>query len=215
MTWDMVGDTRFRGLGPGGCPKGLSMDACEDTPLTDTSRGRERACPLCMTLGAWCRVGWCLGARPSPAAAGRGKGMKAAPGDGRGPRRGGVDGCGGLENPPSFAWRTATGSHPKHGQNELNAMVSVVDSENRYRVETQALTGRRSISQSALNHGLLRPFRAWIGGGRANPRRCPGLACVAPLALPGHGRHRRLGAVAWVGWWISMGHPLAGTRIRR
>jgi len=43
MTWDMVGDSRYRGLGPGGCPKGLSMDACEDTPRTDTSRERERA----------------------------------------------------------------------------------------------------------------------------------------------------------------------------
>ena len=51
----------------------------------------------------------------------------------------------------------------------------------------------------AMNHGLGRPFRAWIGGGRANPGRCPGLACVAPLALPGHGRHRMFRTIAWVG----------------
>jgi hypothetical protein len=36
----------------------------------------------------------------------------------------------------------------------------------------------------AMQHGLFCPFRAWIGRGRANPGRCPGRACVAPLALP-------------------------------
>ncbi len=43
MTWEIVGDSQHRGLGPGGCPKGLSMDACEDTPRTNTSLERERA----------------------------------------------------------------------------------------------------------------------------------------------------------------------------
>ena len=61
----------------------------------------------------------------------------------------------------------------------------------------------------ALTLGLCRPFRAWMGRGRANPGRCPGLACVAPLALPGHGRHPMLGAIAWIRCWIPMNHPLS------
>jgi len=36
----------------------------------------------------------------------------------------------------------------------------------------------------------------------------PGLACVAPLALPGHGSHGRFGAVAWARCWFLMSHPL-------
>ena len=72
------------------------------------------------------------------------------------------------------------------------------------------------------SHGLVRPFRAWIGFGRAKPGalpragvgravgapgpcktsragvypgRCPGLACVAPLVLPGPERHRMFGSI--------------------
>ena len=51
--------------------------------------------------------------------------------------------------------------------------------------------------------------------GGSTPGRCPVLACVAPLALSGHARPRRFGAVALNRCRISMIHPSAGTRIRR
>jgi len=57
--------------------------------------------------------GCALGSRPSPAAAACQAALQAACPHAvhdMEPMQGG-----GLENPPSFSWRTATGSHPRHG----------------------------------------------------------------------------------------------------
>jgi len=107
------------------------------------------------------------------------------------------------------------------------------------RPESTSPEGAIQIRNLFTSHGLGRPFRAWIGFGRANPGalpragvgravgapgpcktskagvhpgRCPGLAWVAPLALLGLARHRRLGFTRVVapGWhgprrWRSRG----------
>ncbi len=97
--------------------------------------------------------------------------------------------------------------HPGHARWAMVGVGGGLEYPPSLSCEDTSPDGASPHSECALNHGLLRPFRAWIGCGRANPGRCPGLACVAPLALSGHARPRRIGAVAWVGWWISMGTP--------
>ena len=150
MTWDMVGDSRHRGLGPGGMSEGLVHGCLRRHPahgheprarkglsfMHDLVGVAQRglASGSAAVLGRrwalerawWVRPGTGavpgharLGARPSPAAAGRGKGMEAAPGDGRGPRAWGAWERG-RPRPPrgeERAWRLRprTGAVPGHG----------------------------------------------------------------------------------------------------
>ena len=83
------------------------------------------------------------------------------------------------------------------------------------RPDSASPEGATLIWNRFTNHGLDRPFRAWMDRDWDHPGRCPGLAWAAPLALPGHARHRLLGSVAWADCWVPVPPPLARTdRIR-